>query len=469
MSGTFRYPDFSFEWHHYLRRPWRLRWKFRTIPSHLGPEFVDYHILLGRSLHWPVEQINRYQWTKISSLLEHAFRTVPFYQRWARENRVTAADIRGWEDFRQLPIINRSHIDRDLADFTSSEFERFRGAPSQTSGSSGRTLKFFRSWDTESMRRAVQWRHFNHLGYEFKQPRVSLNVPFVGAEADLLYRYDAIDNVVIFNGRFLNEQYTPAICRVIARFKPRMFYAHPTALAVLAKSMEKSAQEPLAIPVVYVYSELISAATLATIQKWIGPQVNDHFGNRENSVSASQLKCGNYHVNSEFVHVELVESDQQFAGQKMGRVVGTNLINYAMPIIRYDCHDLGSSIGSCDRCRIQHPVISFVGGREKNFLVSRHGLLHCQYDDFLHKQNIPMPDDLQVEQVDLDHLILRMVPGERYARDRDEPVLVEQLRSATKGWFQIQVEYVDIIKPTPGFKKSKVVSRLGDQAISGSA
>ncbi len=467
MAPTFRNPEFSFEWWHYLRRPWKLRWLLQGIPAHLGPEFVDYHLMLGQSLYWKDDQINAYQWGRIITLLEHAFRTVPFYQRWSKENQATVADFRGWNDFRRLPIIDRSHLDADLADFTSSEFAVHRGAPAQTSGSTGRSLHFYRSWATESMRRAVQWRHFNQIGYEFKQPRVSLNVPFVGDEADLLYRFDPIDNLVMLNGRFLDEQSVTAVYDVITRFNPRLFYGHPTALAVLGKCMEKRGLPPLSLPAVYVYSEVLGDATLSTIRRWIGANVYDHFGNRENSVSASQLKCGNYHINSEFVYTELVESSEQFAGTRLGRVVGTNLVNYAMPLIRYDSRDLGSHLGNCNRCLIRHPIISFVGGREKNFLISRRGLLHCQYDDFLHKQKITMPEDIQVEQVDLDTLILRMVPGSAYLRERDEATLVDQLKAATRNLFTIRVEYVDFIAPSAGFKKSKVVSRLGQQAING--
>ena len=465
MSEQFRYPKHSFEWSNYLLRPWRLRWRWRTIPSHLGPEFQNFYGLLGKSIHWSAEEIERYQWQKISDLIRHAEQTVPFYKRWFSENKLTAADIRSWNDFRSLPITQRADIDANLADFTSSDMRLHRGSPASTSGSSGRVLRFYRSWDTESFRRAVQWRHFNQIGYYFKQPRVSLNVPFVGEEIDLLYKYEPIDNLVMFNGRYIHASTAKAIFDVIQRFKPQMFYAHPVALATLGKSMKEAGLPPLNIPVVYVYSEVLSAATLKTIQQYIGANVYDHFGNRENSVSASQLVCGNYHINSEFVYTELTPSQSRSDGVALGHVVGTNLINYAMPVIRYDCGDLATEIAACSKCKIAHKTIRFIGGRDKNFLVSKRGLVHCQYDDFLHKRGIEIPDDIQIEQTDLENITLRIVSGEGYVVERDEPMLVEQLREATKGWFNIRVEYVDHIPMTEGFKKSKVVSRLGSEYL----
>lgn len=464
-ENRFRYPAESFEWTNYLRRPWRLRWRLRSIPAHFGQEFQDFYVSLGKSLYWDQEQINHNQWVKIKAVIDHAYHTVPFYKRWFGEKRITPADIRNWDDFRLLPIINRTNLDENLADFTSSQFQEHRGSPAQTSGSTGRLLRFYRSWNTESFRRAVLWRHFNLIGYHFKQPRVSLNIPFSDAEYDLLYKYEPIDNLVAFNGRLIHTDTVRAFDSVIRKFRPQMFYSHPSALVALAKAMENADLPSLNLPVVYLYSEVITPPTLSLIKRLIGHNVFDHYGNRENSISASQLHCGNYHINSEFVYTELVPSNEEFDGEKLSRVIGTNLINYAMPVIRYDCRDLASTIENCDKCAIAHPIIRFVGGREKNFLLSKKGLLHCQYDDVLNKHNVEMPEDLQVEQIDLENLVLRMVPGKHYNRERDEPTLVHYLHESTKGWFKVTVEYVDVIPPTKGFKKSKVLSRLGNEYV----
>ncbi len=315
------------------------------------------------------------------------------------------------------------------------------------------------------MRRAVQWRLFNQIGYHFKEPRVSLNRPFVGTEEDLLYNYDPVENLVAFNGRFLRSDSIAAIYDVIKRFKPVMFYGHPSAIANLAAQMKTLGLPPLDLPVCYVYSEVVSEAMRRIIKGMVSPNLHDHYGNRENTVSASQYDCGNYHINSEFVFMELVASEQEFAGRKCFKVIGTNLFNYAMPTIRYDCGDLAVSIGECTKCNLAHPVIEFVGGREKNFLVARDGLIHCQYDDILLKLGISCALDVQVEQRDLDTIILRYVPAPTFDAEKDKPILIEELRKATGERFAVELEEVAEIRPTEGFKRSKVVSRLGEELL----
>ncbi len=465
LKQSIRYPDFGFEWHHFLRRPWKARWWLRPLSRYYGAQFRHYHALLTESLGWSAERLHEHQWRLLKQLIDHAYRTTPFYRRYFAENKITPDDIRTPADFRQLPLVDRNVLRERLAEFRSTEFERYGGFASRTSGTTARLLTFYRTPQVEAVRRAAQWRHFHHMGYDYRQPRVSLNVPFVGEEADLLYIYDPIENVVMFNGRFLDVETVDAIAEVCARFEPRMFYGHPSAMITLAKQLEKRKLPPLRVPMVYTYSEVITDAMRAAIREYIGQETFDYYGNRENSISAAQYRCGNYHINAEFVYLELEKSTEQFEGQTLSHVVGTNLHNYAMPLLRYDCSDLAIDLKPCDRCRLPQPVIRFVGGREKNFLVSRRGLIHCQFDDILWKQSVNMPDDLQVEQIDLENVILRIVPSQNYDRNRDEQPLIDYLKDSTKNLFQVKVEYVDDIPPTAGFKRPKVLSRLGQNII----
>lgn len=468
ITLQYRLPDFSFEWYHYLKRPWRFRWRLKSIQSHFGRRFSNHYEFLNRSLQWSEEELERYQWKKLSALIKHAYETTPFYRETFKGLGLMPEDIRSQEDFRRIPITSRSHLEERLEDFKSSEYERYGGSPASTSGSSGSVLHFYRSWETESMRRAVQWRLFNQMGYFFKQPRVSLNKPFVREEEDLLYTYDPIDNVVAFNGRFLRSDCIKVIYDIIRKFEPVMFYGHPSAVVNLATQMKIQNLKPLNLQACYVYSEVVSKPMRTMLERMISSRIHDHYGNRENTVSASQLRCGRYHINSEFTYMELVESEHEFSGRKCYRVIGTNLVNLAMPTIRYDCGDLAYRIGRCDRCDLAHPTIEFVGGRQKNFLVARDGLIHCQIDDILLMLGFEATKDIQIEQVDLDTIILRYVPGPTFEAERDRPILVKELAKATGDRFEIRLDEVSEIKPTEGFKQNKIISRLGEDLLESS-
>lgn len=465
MPTSYRQPDFSFEWYHYLRRPWRLRWRWIPLPIHYGQGFRTNYARVSKSLYWSNEQIEAYQWDRLMKLVEHVYRTVPYYQEWFSQAKITPEDIRNLCDFSKLPVIKRADLQDNLAAFTSSDIKKHQGILSKTSGTTGYPLRFYRSQAVEDMRQAITWRHYNQIGYRFKQRRVSLNMTFTGKDADLLYTYEPLENLLAINGSFLLRDTVEDIHELISRFQPVMFFGHPSAISTLGSLIKMKDLKRLNTPIVLVYSEVVTEGCLRTIQNYIGNAVYDYFANRENTVSASQFPCGNYHVNSEFVYLELAESSEEFIDGKLYKVLGTNLMNYAMPLLRYDGDDLAYSMSTCQNCNIQHPVLRFVGGRTKNFLVSKHGLLQCKFDDFLLESGLELLRDFQIEQIDLDNLVLRLVPSDGYDLQRDEEIVVAILKRETRGWFNITAEYVTTIPPTPGFKKAKVISSLGKEKL----
>jgi phenylacetate-CoA ligase len=201
----------------------------------------------------------------------------------------------------------------------------------------------------------------------------------------------------------------------------------------------------------------------------MGGRVFDHFGNRENTISASQLRCGNYHINSEFVYMELVANQDKSVEGSYARVVGTSLLNYAMPLIRYDSDDLAIGITGCNNpeCTNEHPTIRFIGGREKDFIVTREGLLYCLFDDEIVYEGLDFLEEYQIVQEDLDNLTLKVVTAPNFRKDRDEPRLMDLFRRTTRDQFQLALDYVDSIPRTKGWKKSRVISKLAQADLAG--
>ena len=62
--------DFNYKLSSYFKKPWRLRWHFRSVQSYLGNEFVEYHKFLSKSLFWSEEEIKQYQWQKLKELMK---------------------------------------------------------------------------------------------------------------------------------------------------------------------------------------------------------------------------------------------------------------------------------------------------------------------------------------------------------------------------------------------------------------
>ncbi len=83
-----------------------------------------------------------------------------------------------------------------------------------------------------------------------------------------------------------------------------------------------------------------------------------------------------YHVQSEHVIVEILGTDGKSCPPgETGRVVVTDLHNFASPLIRYDIGDYAEAGALCD-CGRGLPVIKNIMGRERNMVMLPDGSKH---------------------------------------------------------------------------------------------
>ena len=61
-------------------------------------------------------EIAEYQNERLSSLIEHCYRYVPYYRKVMDDRKLTPADIRTTEDLHKLPVLTKDDIRRHSPD-----------------------------------------------------------------------------------------------------------------------------------------------------------------------------------------------------------------------------------------------------------------------------------------------------------------------------------------------------------------
>lgn len=92
-------------------------------------------------------------------------------------------------------------------------------------------------------------------------------------------------------------------------------------------------------------SELLSDETRDGLEELLGCKVINRYSNQECGVLAqSDLHNKNMLINNASYYIEVLDIDKDAPVQdgEVGRIVVTDLFNYAMPLIRYDTGDLGT-------------------------------------------------------------------------------------------------------------------------------
>ena len=96
----------------------------------------------------------------------------------------------------------------------------------------------------------------------------------------------------------------------------------------------------------------------------------------EQSVLAGECEVSNnYHVFPQYSYAELIDSDGTdiVEANVQGEIVGTNLFNYTMPLLRYRTGDIGSWKGDACVCNRKWKIFSSIEGRKQEIIITKKG------------------------------------------------------------------------------------------------
>src|SRR5262249_10447498 len=110
------------------------------------------------------------------------------------------------------------------------------------------------------------------------------------------------------------------------------------------------------------------------LTQMLGLPVEDNYSSQEAGIVALQCPHGElYHTMAESLVVEVLRDDDTPCGEgEVGRVVVTDLHNFASPLVRYDTGDYAEVGGPCP-CGRTLPTLRRVLGRKRNLLMKADG------------------------------------------------------------------------------------------------
>ena len=201
-----------------------------------------------------------------------------------------------------------------------------------------------------------------------------------------------------------------------------------------------------------------------TIERAFGHKLFDQYGCGESNSTAFECeRHSGLHVAAEHVIVELLDGGGPcVGGRRAGRVVITDLDNYAMPLLRYDNGDLASWADTPCPCGRGLPLLARIEGRAYEVLDVPGGRrIHGGFFDEVYIEmglgDRYAIEDLRVVQEDLYNYCLEFVMKGQLADD-DLRVLRAKYKEYL-GDVALTIKYVDRIPPTATGKRLFVLPR----------
>jgi phenylacetate-CoA ligase len=128
------------------------------------PSFQAYCAAAMERECWPVDRIREFQQTELICFVQHALRTVPFYQQMCRERGIAPSEIRRQEDLTLLPILEKDAVRQLPQRFVPSDLNPSHLVRGYTSGTSGSPIMLMRSLDSIRREHSFVWRQFRWAG-----------------------------------------------------------------------------------------------------------------------------------------------------------------------------------------------------------------------------------------------------------------------------------------------------------------
>lgn len=186
-----------------------------------------------------------------------------------------------------------------------------------------------------------------------------------------------------------------------------------------------------------------------------GCKIYNFYGHAERAVHA--LSCGinlKMHINLESCVLEL----DPFGVQQY-KIIGTSLLNYGMPLIRYNLNDITSGIEYDCPCGRKHPLLQPVETKMEDFVITPDGnRISASILTFPFKSPKGVAES-QIVQKDEATLLARVVADETFD-DREKALLIKNIQACVGDKMKVFIEIVAEIPRTKMGKFRFVISEI---------
>jgi phenylacetate-CoA ligase len=417
---------------------------------------------LDASQWHPRAEIERLQITALRDLLAHAGGACPYYVKAWSERGLIPEALASLADFTRWPVVERetfrSHADGIRA--SSPGLVRIRKA---TGGSTGVPLRFELDGRSHDKRMAATFRGYSWAGADPGTRQLHLWGTSPTAQPALARAktslYDWLYDRRVLSAFGLSEGATDDYLRRLEAFRPEVIVAYANALYAFARSLRERGLEPTPPRSIVVGAEKLHPFQRDLIESVFRAPVFETYGSREFMLIAAQCEQrGALHITAENLVVEVVDDEGRPVPEGVeGRVVVTDLFNYAMPFIRYANGDRAVAGGRCD-CGRGLPLLGEIRGREADLLETPDGRqVSGLYFPHLLK-DVPAVRRFQVVQERPDEVLMKLDAPTASAED------LERVRSAVRDvlgpMVRLRIETVGEIPLGPSGKLQVVVNRI---------
>jgi phenylacetate-CoA ligase len=431
----------------------------------LSINVTRYLDMLEESQWWTEEKIITLQENKLRNLLEHAYHKVPYYNRIFKESGLLNRQCIGIGDLCKLPILTKALIRDNFEDIKALDINKYKPMANATGGSTGAPLKYFISKDLVAINWAGTYRGWGWAGYKLGDKRITLGgsslVPNSKPTVLQIARQKLERNMPLTAVSLDSEKCSNYI-RLIRKYNPQYIYGYPSAIYLLAEHCRIHGIEDISFDAVFSTAEMLLPQYRELIEDQFGCRVFDMCGSYDGGAQAMECEEHNgFHISAEKVIVEIVDDDgNPVEPGRTGRIIVTDLHNYAMPFIRYENGDIGSLSNEQCPCGRGLPLLESLEGRTADIIRLSNGTSITGPAVTLIFKGCNVKQ-YQLVQTSHNQLVVNIVKGENYS-EADECHFMRVLKHHAGDGVSVNVNYCDTIPVTRAGKYRFIINQCSN-------
>lgn len=276
------------------------------------------------------------QRNRLKELLDYATSKTTFY-----------ANYKG-KELKDFPIVNkRILIDNHDAIKIPEANNPYQPAGTsyhiqKTSGSTGTPFAIPQDY-RKRMRRIAELKHFGDVtGFHSHDSLIHLRI---WTKWQSKTKSQAFwENIYPFDISNLNEEHLAELSETINKVSAKCLRGYASSFDLFAKYVEKHPAKFPSLKLIIAGAETLYDSTRELVHKHLGCDIISQYANEENGILAQELPeedSRHFHINHDGYIFEVLKFDKDEPAEfgEIGRIVLTDLFNYAFPVIRYDNGD----------------------------------------------------------------------------------------------------------------------------------
>jgi len=424
---------------------------------------LSYWRELERRQFLPEEKIRESQIERLKKIIDYAYRNNSFYMKRFKEAGLSPEDINTHQDTLKIPLLNKEEIRQNSLGMISSGYRIEELQRCRTGGSTGKSLEIFLSEECSELRNACARRHDRWTGWEFGEPVGAVwGNPKTARTMREKIKEKLLIPQIYLDTMSINQESVVRFADEWRRVKPTLLFGHSHSLFILAQMVKGLDIKEIQPKAVLSTSMMLLQHEREEIESVFSVKVFNRYGCEEVGLIASECSAHEgMHLNSDNLYVEFIRDDGKPAEQgEEGRIIITDLLNYAMPFIRYQVEDYGVPSSRKCSCGRGLPLIEHVTGRVADFLKKPDGTRVAGVSLIENSlTRFAGINQMQIVQDSFDLLRIKLVPDKDYSRNT-EIMLVDYFSSVFGKDIAVHIEHVKRIEPERSGKYRFSICRI---------